>query len=55
MAERTLQPAEPALLPLVAERPNIEPARVAERGNKQEQSLLGGVFRPKTGYANTTA
>ena len=35
MPEGTLQPGKPALLALVAERPDIEPARVAKGGNKQ--------------------
>ena len=34
--ERALEPVEPALLAFVAERPHVDPARVAERGDEQE-------------------
>jgi hypothetical protein len=34
VAKGALQPGKPALLPLVAEGPDIEPPRVAERGDK---------------------
>src|SRR5208337_3607072 len=32
-----LEAVEPALLPLVAKRPHMQPTRVAERGDKQER------------------
>src|SRR5208283_3035504 len=36
-----LEAVEPALLPLVAKRPHMQPTRVAERGDKQERLDLG--------------
>src|SRR5512132_1859882 len=35
VAERTFQPGEPAFLALVAEGPDIQPTRIAERGDEQ--------------------
>ena len=35
-AKNALEPVEPALLAFVAERPHVDPARVAERGHEQE-------------------
>jgi hypothetical protein len=38
--ERTFQSVEPALLPFVAECPDVMPARIAERGNEQIRANL---------------
>jgi hypothetical protein len=40
LRERTFQPNEPALLPFVAECPDVTAARVAKRGNKQVGAQL---------------
>ena len=40
--KRALQPIEPALLPLIVERPDVRAPRIAERSNEQ----IGAYFRP---------
>jgi hypothetical protein len=44
MAECAFQPRKPALLPLVAERPDVLPARIAERCDEQIRPHLAAAI-----------